>query len=247
MSIESPRDVEGLRHIGHIVAACMRHMQRALAPGITTRELDAIGADFLRREGARSAPQITYGFPGATCISVNHEAAHGVPSGRVVRPGDVVNIDVSAEKDGYFGDTGGSFPVPPVPPRAQAVCDAAQRALASAMARTRAGQPLRVIGAAIEAEARRSKLKVIRNLCSHGIGRRLHDAPEMILPYADPRDRRMLTEGLVITIEPFLSTGATWVKEAPDGWTLESQPGDWHAQYEHTLIVTRGEPIVLTA
>ncbi|HEX7926586.1 MAG TPA: M24 family metallopeptidase, partial [bacterium] len=148
---------------------------------------------------------------------------------------------------GYFADTGGSFPVPPVPPKAQAVCDAARRALTAAMQRARAGQPLRVIGAAIEAEARRSRLKVIRNLCSHGIGRKLHDEPGMIPGYADPRDRRVLTENLVITIEPFLSTGATWVEEAEDGWTLRSQPGHWHAQYEHTLVITQGEPVVLTA
>ena len=246
MTIETEDDVVALQRIGRIVSSVLHRMLDAAEPGMTTRELDALGARWLAEHGARSAPQLTYDFPGATCISLNEEAAHGIPGDRVIRPGDVLNIDVSAELDGYFADTGGTRVVPPGNPQKTRLCHATRTALEAAMKHARAGQPLNGIGAAIERTARTYGFKVIENLGSHGVGRALHEAPEHIAGYFDPSDRRVLQEGMVITIEPFLSTKSRVVNEAADGWTLVGVPGNLSAQYEHTMIITKGEPLVVT-
>jgi methionyl aminopeptidase len=246
MTITTEEQLEGLRRIGVIVADCLLTMQRAMEPGMSTRELDFIGRDFLAAHGATSAPRLTYNFPGYTCISVNHEMAHGLPSDRRLQAGDLVNIDVSAEKDGFFADTGGSSILPPESKVKRQLCSATQQALKDAMKVARAGQPLRMIGKAIEERAQKHGLSIIRNLGSHGVGGALHEEPEFIAPFYDPKDRRMLRENMVITIEPFLSTGARFAEDAGDGWTLRSSPKFLTAQFEHTMVITKGEPIVLT-
>jgi methionyl aminopeptidase len=222
-------------------------MGAAIEPGMTTKELDAIGAKFLDGHGARSAPRLAYNFPGNTCISINEQAAHGVPGTQVIRAGDVVNIDVSAELDGYYGDTGGTFITPPASPLKQRLLGATREALANAINVATAGALVSGVGRAIERTARANGFRVIRNLCSHGIGRSLHEEPEMIPGYFDPRDKRRLWNGLVMTIEPFLSTKSTFAQEGRDGWTLNCAPGNLSAQFEHTMIITRGKPMVLTA
>lgn len=246
MTIETVDDVAALQRVGKIVSCVLQQMHDAAEPGMTTRELDALGAQLLERHGARSAPQLAYGFPGATCISINEEAAHGIPGDRVIRPGDVLNIDVSAEMGGYFADTGGTTVVPPTNAQKTRLCHATRTALAMAMKQARAGLPLNGIGAAIQRTAKTYGFKVIENLGSHGVGRALHEAPEHIAGYFDPADMRLLKEGMVITIEPFLSTKSRVVSETSDGWTLVGAPGNLSAQYEHTMIITRGEPIVVT-
>lgn len=246
MTIETEDDITALKRIGRIVSLVLHEMLDTARPGMRTRELDALGAALLAQHGARSAPQLTYNFPGATCISINEEAAHGIPGDRVIRAGDVLNIDVSAELDGYFADTGGTRVVPPGNPVKTRLCHATRQALAAAMQQARAGMPIRGIGAAIERTARAYGFKVIENLGSHGVGRALHEAPEHIAGYHDPHDQRLLHEGMVITIEPFLSTKSRIVEEAADGWTLVGAPGNLSAQYEHTMIITKGEPIVVT-
>ena len=246
MTIETQDDVVALQRIGKIVSYVLHEMLDAAEPGMTTRELDALGAALLEQHGARSAPQLTYNFPGATCISINEEAAHGIPGDRVIRAGDVLNVDVSAELGGYFADTGGTRVIPPTSPQKTRLCHATRTALAQAMKHARAGQPLNGIGAAIERTAKAYGFKIIENLGSHGVGRALHEAPEHIAGYFDPSDKRMLKEGMVITIEPFLSTRSRTVTETSDGWTLVGAQGNLSAQYEHTMIITRGEPIVVT-
>lgn len=246
MTIETEDDVAALKRIGRIVSLVLQQMLDAAEPGMTTRELDALGEQWLARHGARSAPRLTYDFPGSTCISINEEAAHGVPGDRVFRPGDVVNVDVSAELGGYFADTGGTKVLPPTNPQKTRLCHATRTALEQAMRQARAGQPIHRIGAAIERTAKTYGFKVIENLGSHGVGRALHEAPEHIAGYFDPTDKRLLQEGMVITIEPFLSTKSRVVTETSDGWTLVGVRGNLSAQYEHTMIVTRGAPIVVT-
>lgn len=246
MTIETEEQLEGLRRIGKIVANCLQIMARSMEPGMTTRELDDIGRDYLAAHGARSAPILTYNFPGNTCISVNNEIAHGVPSDRKLSAGDLVNIDVSAEKDGFFGDTGGSFIIPPENKVKRQLCAATQEALQEAMKVARAGQPLRLIGQAIENTAKKRRLSIIRNLGSHGVGAALHEEPKFIAPFHDPRDRRVLRKNMVITIEPFLSTGAQLAEDGSDGWTLLTHPRFLTAQFEHTMVITDGAPIVLT-
>ncbi|MEA2574238.1 MAG: methionyl aminopeptidase [Chloroflexia bacterium] len=246
MSIESEEDVIGLKKCGRVVGLTLREMSRHVKPGITTGELDRIGEEFLRRHEARSAPRLTYNFPGSTCISINDEAAHGIPGNRVIQPGDLVNIDVSAELDGYFTDTGATFAVPPVSPTKQKLMDCTKAALNNAIAAAKSGQPMNVIGQAVEAQARRCGFAIIKNLAGHGVGRGLHEQPSMVLNYSSAQEKRKLSEGLVFTIEPFLSTGADFVLEAKDGWTLKTPDGSLLAQYEHTIIVTKGRPIVVT-
>lgn len=246
MTIETEDDVTALKRIGRIVSSVLQDMLDAAEPGMTTRELDSLGERLLERHGARSAPRLSYDFPGATCISLNEEAAHGIPGDRVIRAGDVLNVDVSAELDGYFADTGGTRVVPPTTAQKTRLCHATRTALEQAMKQARAGQPINGIGAAIERTARSYGFRVIENLTSHGVGRALHEAPENIAGYFDPADHRLLSEGMVITIEPFLSTRSRVVTETGDGWTLVGVPGNLSAQYERTMIITRGEPIVVT-
>jgi methionyl aminopeptidase len=246
MTIESQQDVDALRRVGRIVSVVLQRMLDAIEPGMTTAELDALGERWLAEHGAQSAPRLSYGFPGATCISVNEEAAHGIPGPRVIRKGDLVNVDVSAELDGYFADTGGTRIVPPGTPLKTRLCHATRTALDNAMRQARAGAPINAIGRAIQTTAKAYGFRTIRNLASHGVGRALHEAPTEIAGYFDPNDRRVLHEGMVITIEPFLSTRSTQVDETGDGWTLVGAPGNLSAQYEHTMIITRGAPLVMT-
>ncbi|MBX3022051.1 MAG: type I methionyl aminopeptidase [Bdellovibrionales bacterium] len=246
MSINSEKDLAGLRKVGRVIARCLQYMQSKLEPGITTSELDALGGQFLSAHGARSAPKLTYNFPGHTCISVNEEAAHGIPGAKVLKAGDLVNIDVSAELDGYFADTGGSAIIPPESKLHLRICAVARKALESAMLEARAGVRLNRIGYAIEAEAVRNGFTVIENLGSHGVGRALHEEPGFIAGYYDKSDKRILQENQVITIEPFISSGAREVFENGDGWTLITNPGVFTAQYEHTLVITKGKPLIMT-
>ncbi|MGF1626989.1 MAG: type I methionyl aminopeptidase [Alphaproteobacteria bacterium] len=247
MTVSNEDELAKLREIGAIVARTLEAMGRALEPGITTAELDGIGRALLEQAGARSAPELCYRFPGATCISVNEQVAHGIPGPRRIQAGDLVNIDVSAEKDGFFADTGASFAVPPVTPRAKALCRDGRRALWEGIRAVRPGAPLSGIGARIERFAGRSGYTLVRNLASHGVGRSLHEAPKEIATWFDPRDTRTIHEGLVFTIEPFLSTGADWVELGDDGWSLFADAGALTVQYEHSLVATRHGPVILTA
>ena len=246
MSINDERDVEALKRVGAIVAAARDAMGARVAPGVSTAELDAIGKAILDRHGARSAPRLAYGFPGVTCISVNDQIAHGIPSEKcVLGAGDLVNIDVSAELDGYWADTGASFPVGMVSAEASALLQATRLALQDGMSQARAGAPLRNIGRAVERRANQCGFKVIRNLCGHGVGRNIHEEPSVPNTF-DRQNRTVLRAGLVITIEPFLTLGATMAVQDPDGWTLRSSDGSLGAQFEHTMIVTGRGPIVVT-
>ena len=246
MTVETDADIAGLQAAGAVVSSVLKRMLDAIQPGMTTLELDQMGAQWLHEAGAKSAPATSYGFPGATCISINEEAAHGIPGARVIRKGDVVNVDVSAELGAYFADTGGTRIVPPTTPTKTQLVFAARYALEQALKEVRHGAKLNRIGHAIERVARAHRFKIIENLCSHGVGRSLHEEPKYIPAYFDASDTRVLTEGMVITIEPFLSTKSTQVDEGADGWTLSGVKGNLSAQFEHTLIVTRGAPLVVT-
>ncbi len=246
MTVDTEEDLQGLKAVGEVVATVLRRMLDAIQPGMTTRELDDMGTRWLEEFGAKSAPRVMYDFPGTTCISINEQAAHGIPGDRVIKKGDIVNVDVSAEMNGYFGDTGGTRIVPPTTPTKTQLVFAAQYALEQAMKEVKTGARLNRIGHAIERVAKAHKFKIIENLCSHGVGRSLHEEPKSIPGYYDPSDTRILTEGMVITIEPFLSTKSSWVDEEADGWTLSGVKGNLSAQFEHTMVVTRNGPIILT-
>jgi methionyl aminopeptidase len=239
MTIETKQDIEELKTIGKIVADTLKLMMKEA-------KLDEIGKKHLDSFGARSAPNLTYNFPGTTCISLNEDIAHGLPNETVLKDGDLVNIDVSAELNGYFADTGGSFVVGKSSEIQKKVMKATREALNAAVSVVKAGTPINQIGKQIEKVARKHQLKVIKNLGSHGVGRALHEEPEFIAGFYDPSDRRILQEGQVITIEPFLSTKTEFIKEAKDGWTLFGERGNIAAQYEHTMIITKSGAIVVT-
>ncbi|WP_421760089.1 type I methionyl aminopeptidase [Devosia sp.] len=248
MTITTEAELERLKAIGRICAIARDAMAAALKPGITTIELDNLGRSILDAHGARSAPEITYNFPGATCISVNEEIAHGIPGDRVIRAGDLVNIDVSAELDGVFADTGASFVVPDADARLVALCRDGKRAMWEGIRAVRTGAGLAEIGNAIGAFAKRNRYTLIENLASHGVGDSLHDEPGEISTWPDRRERRRITEGLVFTVEPFLSLGGRMAdeKSEDDPWTLISKPAAPCVQYEHTIVATRRGAIVVT-
>jgi methionyl aminopeptidase len=246
MIVSTEEELTKLKDIGRICANALQAMASALEPGITTLELDAIGRKVLEDAGAQSAPELVYKFPGATCISVNEEVAHGIPGPRVIKAGDLVNLDVSAEKDGFFSDTGASFTVPPVKPKIERLCRDGKRALWVGLNQVTSGAPLAKIGQAVGAFAQKNRYTLIANLASHGIGRSLHEEPAEVSTWADPSESRIIEDGLVFTVEPFLSLGAIWAEGGDDAWTLYADPQAPTVQYEHTIIATRNGPVILT-
>lgn len=247
MTIDNDNDLEALKKIGAIVARTLQSMGKALEPGMTTRELDELGAKLLETEGARPAPALAYNFPGATCISVFPDIAHGIPGARVLRAGDLVNIDVSAELNGYFADTGSSFAMPPVTSRIERLTRDGKRAMWAGVNSVRAGAKLGDIGRAVQHFADKNGYTLIRNLASHGVGRGLHEEPTSIATWGDPSERRRIHEGMVFTIEPFLSLGSEWAVDGDDEWTLRADTGRPTVQFEHTLVATKRGAVVLTA
>ncbi|HKZ14484.1 MAG TPA: type I methionyl aminopeptidase [Solirubrobacterales bacterium] len=246
MSIETAEELARLRAVGQVVARALRAMREQVRPGVTTAELDEVGGRVFREAGARSGPQLDYGFPGATCISVNDEAVHGIPGKRVLRDGDLVKLDVTAELDGFYADACVSVPVGRPLPEAARLVKSAQTALADGMKAARAGEPLNAIGAAVERTVRREGHSVCADLLGHGIGRKIHEPPNVPAVYV-PWLSQPLTEGLVLTIEPIISAGSGTVREAGDGWTMSTSDEALSAHAEHTMVITKGEPIVLTA
>ena len=246
MIVTTDDELTKLKAIGRICADALKTMSEALRPGITTAELDAIGRKILEEAGAQSAPEFCYQFPGATCISVNEEVAHGIPGTRVIEPGDLVNIDVSAVKDGFFSDTGASFAVPPVHGKAERLVRDGKRALWMGLNQVRSGQPLANIGKAIGTFAAKNRYTLIQNLASHGVGRSLHEEPSELSTWPDPEEDRIMEDGLVFTIEPFLSMGGQWAVDGEDPWTLFSDPRAMTVQFEHTVVATKNGPLILT-
>jgi len=246
MTITNQDELDGLKDVGRVVANTMHAMAKAMEPGMTTRELDEIGRALLEREGAISAPEATYDFPGATCISVNEEVAHGIPGDRIIAAGDLVNIDVSASKNGYFADTGATFRMSAVRPSLDRLCRDGERAMQIGIAQVGSNKPLAGIGNAIGRFASSKGYTLIRNLASHGVGRALHEAPEGVATWPTRGDKRRMQKGLVLTVEPFLSKGAIWATEGEDDWTLYSEPRAPVVQYEHTVVATDRGAIIVT-
>jgi methionyl aminopeptidase len=247
MTADSQQDIDSLRTVGRICAETLRKMMEFTRAGMTTRELDEIGRALLDAEGARSAPQVTYNFPGAMCISISPVIAHGIPDEHVLREGELIHIDVSAELDGYYADTGASMVVSKRDRHLDRLLDATKATLNKALGTAKAGNPLSGIGRTVQNEAGRRGFNVIYELTGHGIGRGLHENPKEILNFFNPGDRRVLNEGLVLAIEPFLTTGIGRVVTEKDGWALRTMDRAIAAQFEHTIVVTKGQPIILTA
>jgi methionyl aminopeptidase len=245
MSIESAADLVGMQQVGRVVALTIADMQAAARVGVTTAELDAVAAETFNRLGARSAPQLTYGFPGITCISVNDEIVHGIPGARQLMPGDVVKVDVTAELGGYIADAATTILLPPFKQNAMRLKRATLAALRTGLCVARAGERVSAIGRAVESVARRSGFAIVRELCGHGVGRTIHEQPS-VPNYEDRFSRDMLTDGLVIAVEPMLTESPSAAVEARDGWTIRTRSGCLAAHEEHTIVITKGTPLVVT-
>ena len=246
MSITGPEELEGLRAAGAVVRQVLEAMKREVRAGVTTAELDEVGAEVMRREGAQSAPALVYKFPGANCISLNEEAVHGIPGARALQEGDLVKLDVTVNKEGFMADAAITVPVGEVSLERKLLMACAERAFTKAMLVARAGFRVFEIGRVIEREVRRNGFSVIRDLGGHGIGRTIHEEPR-VPNYPDPMATQVLTEGLVITVEPIIAAGSGRTVTAPDGWTVVTADHQASAHYEHTLVITKGAPMLLTA
>lgn len=246
MIAKTTEDFESLKTIGRIVAEIRDAMRAATKPGVTTKEIDELGGRMFEETGAISGPKGEYDFPGFTCISVNEEVAHGIPGSRIIKEGDLVNIDVSGSLNGYFADTGISFAVGEGHKKIEKLCKVAESAFDRAMLKVKAGARLNQIGKAVEREAKLNGYTVIMNLTGHGIGKSLHEAPQHILNYYDAWEPTILKEGMVLAVEPFISEKAEHIVESGDGWTFLTPDKSLVAQIEHTVIVTKGEPILIT-
>ena len=246
MTIRHASELEAMTAVGRLVGLALAEMTRAVAPGVTTRDLDEVGARFLRGHGALSAPQVVYDFPGFTCISVNDEVVHGVPGPRRIAEGDLVKLDVTAQLDGFIADAAVTVAVPPVAPEAQALCDAARSAFDRAMEVARPGAKVSELGRIIDREVRARGFSVLREVAGHGVGRTIHEPPD-VLNYFNPHLRDRLEDGLVVAVEPIIAMKPARVQEAADGWTLHTSNGALAAHYEHTVLITAAGPKLLTA
>lgn len=246
MSITSAADWAGLRAAGRVTRLALDALEQALRPGITTAELDAVAAGVFAAHGARSAPALVYGFPGTVLLSVNDEIVHGVPGPRRLRRGDLVKLDVTVEKDGYVADAARTVVVGPANGVARQLIACAERALAAGLAAARAGVRVNEIGRAVQREVAAHGFAVVKGLSGHGVGRTIHEWPDVANEY-DARQTDVLTEGLVIAIEPMISAGSPAIVTAADGWTIRTRDRSLAAHREETLVITRGAPVLLTA
>jgi methionyl aminopeptidase len=247
MSINKESDLDGMKKASAAVALTLKEMRNYARPGMSTKELDEFGGSVLKNLGANSAPALTYNFPGWTCISVNNEFCHGIPSvNTILKEGDLINIDVSAELNGFWSDNGGSFVMGNDINDHQKLIDASKQILRKAISTIKGGVRISELGHLIETQAKKSGFKVIKNLTGHGIGKGLHEAPGEIANYRDKYNLTRFKKHSVVAIETFISTHSTYAKTLEDGWTMVGNNGGFMAQHEHTIIVTDDKPIILT-
>ncbi|MFH7015564.1 type I methionyl aminopeptidase [Flavobacterium sp. FlaQc-47] len=248
MSITTESELTGMKKASEAVAFTLKEMRNYAQAGMTTKQLDDYGGQILNDLGAKSAPYLTYGFPGWTCISVNNEFCHGIPSDkRILNEGDLINIDVSAELDGFWSDNGGSFVIGTDVNQHQKLVQASKEILQKAISNIKGGVRISDIGFLMETEAKKRGYKVIKNLTGHGIGRSLHEAPHEIANYRDKFNLTRFKKNSVVAIETFIATTSTIAETLQDGWTMVGNKGGFMAQHEHTIVVTDGQPIILTA
>ena len=239
-------DVDGLRRSGRIVSNVIQEMLNFVKAGITTQTLDDIAGNVLEKQDAQSAPKIS-GFPGNTCISVNSVIAHGVPNNRILQSGDRLNIDVSASHNGYFSDVAYTVIVGENSYHSNELLECAKYATLTAVNASFEGTQVNQIAKKIEKIAREKDFTIIRNLCSHGVGKSLHAYPTNILNYYDEEEDLILEEGMVIAWEPYLSTCATRAIESGENdWDLTTHNNSDVAQFEHTVMITKDGPEILT-
>ncbi|MNK48164.1 Methionine aminopeptidase 2 [compost metagenome] len=247
MSITNEAELQGMQKASEAVALTLKAMKDYAKVGMSTKELDDFGGKMLEEFGAKSAPFLTYNFPGYTCISVDNEFCHGIPTAqRILQEGDLINIDVSAELNGFWSDNGCSFVLGEDIHQHQKLVNASKEILQKAIANIKGGVRISDIGHLIETEAKKRGYKVIKNLTGHGVGRSLHEEPHEVACYKDRFNLTRFKKNSVVAIETFISTDSTIAETLADGWTMVGNRGGYMAQHEHTIIVTDGKPVILT-
>ena len=246
-SVYAPKDFKRLRVVGDLVARCFDYITPYIKAGISTGEIDRIVAEFLHENGARSSDLGYQGYPKSICTSVNDVIVHGIPSDEVIlKDGDIVNVDLTAEYKGFHGDASRMFMIGNVAPRARELVQTCQDALNAAIAVCAPGVPLSEIGKTIEAVVKPHGFSISRDFVGHGIGKVMHDEPQIYHFYDKYWDKVKMVPGLVFTIEPMINMGRPECKIDADGWTARTVDGGWSAQWEHTLGITEDGVIIFT-
>lgn len=244
--IKSEEEIKSIAQAGRIVASCHQRLGKMLAVGMKTKEIDHFIDWYLGEQGAIPAQKGYKGYPFSSCISVNDVACHGFPSDYELQAGDIVTIDIVADVEGWKADSAWTYTIGNVSDEARRLVRSSKAALLAGLKAAKAGNQLSAIGQAIEEQAERDGFKVITAFAGHGIGKQLHEPPQ-VLHASLPQPNFILQEGMVITIEPILSAGSTKVYIAPDGWTARTVDHALTAQFEHTIVITKGAPLLLTA
>ena len=245
ISIKSASDIDKMRRAGHVVALCHQRVKEAIAPGVSTGELDIIVRDTIAEQGATSNFFGHQGFPGYSCTSVNDEIVHGIPGKRRLAEGDIIAVDIGAIVDGFHGDSAWTYGVGAISEEAMRLLTDTEAALDQGLAQATAGNRLGAIGHAVEGYAGPRGYGIVREYGGHGIGRQMWEEPH-IPNHGQPSRGIRLRSGMTLAIEPMLSLGADETRVMEDEWTVSTADGSWSAHFEHTVAITDGEPEILT-
>jgi len=238
-------EIEAIRAAAQLVSRTLEMLGERVRPGVTTGELDRLAETFIRDHGGQPAFKGYRGFPASICPSINEEVVHAIPGSRELRPGDVIGIDVGVEKEGFFGDAARTFAVGPVSPEAETLLRVTREALELGIEQAAPGNRIGDISHAIQAHVEKHGLSVVRSLVGHGIGRRMHEEPQ-VPNFGPPHRGPRLMAGQVLAIEPMVNTGAPDVVTRPDGWTVVTRDGSLSAHFEHTVAVGPRGPEILS-
>jgi methionyl aminopeptidase len=246
IQLKSPREIEVMAAGGRILAATHRHIQTAIAPGISTGELDAMVEAFIRGQGAVPSFKGLYGFPASACISINDEIVHGIPSPtRILRAGDIVTVDIGVHHGGFHTDSAWTYAVGEIPPETQRLLDVTERSLHAGIAAATIGNHIGDIGHAVEEVVVRAGYTVVRDLVGHGVGTSMHEEPQ-VPNHGKPKRGPKLQVGMTIAIEPMVNVGGAATKTLADKWTIVTLDGALSAHFEHTIAITADGPRILT-
>lgn len=246
MSVDGPKDLEALQACANVTKETLATLKQATKAGVSTKTLELLAKQVFDKYGARSAPELFYKFPGTVLISINDEAVHGIPNERVIQAGDVVKLDVTPELNGFVTDACITVAVEPVAKETKQLLKTSEKALQKAIAIAKSGVKVNELGKVIEKEVKRNGFSVIRELGGHGVGKSIHEAPD-VMNFYDSKQKAILKEGMVITIEPIIAAGSGRIYTAKDKWTIKTKDKSPVAHFEHTLVITKGNALVLTA